>query len=150
MWGSTNTFGRVHVVKEVINNLDLYLLNTRSVTFFNMSSTFSNIDLSLYNASTGFHLTWKTLDSLHDSNHFPILITDNTPKISHNITKWRIKQTDWFEFGLNINQQLSEFALFDNIDESVEHLTGIITSGAGTYVKKYSFDYSRRIFEMVE
>lgn len=49
------------------------------------------------------------------------MITDNTPKIWHNITKWRIKQTDWFGFGLIINEQLREFTLSDNIEEYVEH-----------------------------
>lgn len=87
LWGSNSTYGKGKIVENVINCTNACLLNTGSNTHLNFSSgSFSAIDLSLCDPKLAPTLTWRTVDDLHDSNHFPIVISSiasQNPKISN-------------------------------------------------------------------
>lgn len=146
MWGSRTTFGRGKMLEKVIDDLDLNLLNTGDSTHFNISNgTFSSIDLSLCDPITASLLTWLPLDSLYDSDHFPILITDNKPEPADNLTKWKISSANWDLFREDINTRISDTVFSNDINNAIKQLNNIIISSADRNVGKLIINSTKKI-----
>lgn len=129
------------MIESVITELDLNLLNTGESTHFCSSSgNFSSVDLSLCDPCTSPHLLWLPLESLYDSNHFPILITDHNYPETEGFTKWRISNANWDLFRNEVDLQLEETSLSDDTDHAIHQLTSIITKSAENHIEKLTIN----------
>lgn len=73
IWGSQSRNKKGKLLENIILTSDLIVHNTIDPTYFNEShKTFSNIDLTLSDAGISTDIEWEVLDSLYDSDHFPI------------------------------------------------------------------------------
>ncbi|XP_050505261.1 uncharacterized protein LOC126883649 [Diabrotica virgifera virgifera] len=112
IWGSPHTFGKGKVIENVLNCSDTFLLNTGSETHFNISSgSFSAIDLSLCDPKIAPSLSWEVFDDLHDSNHFPIIISSSSYKETTTRNFWNIKNANWSEFTSTTDILLSSLTI---------------------------------------
>lgn len=133
-------------MKKVINDLDINILNTGEHTHFNISAgTFSSIDLSLCDPSTAPLLNWFTLDSLYDSDHFPIIITDNKSQPSDNLIKWRISNANWELFREDINMRLINTNFSNDINTAVNQLNDAIILSADKNIGKIIINPTKKI-----
>ncbi|KAG5865312.1 hypothetical protein JTB14_028957 [Gonioctena quinquepunctata] len=145
MWGSERTFGRGKMIENVINNCNINLLNTGSSTYFHVQSgSFSSIDLSISDLGTPPLLTWHTLDSLYDSNHFPILISDNESKQVNIKGKWKIAKANWELYSQTLKENTENINYSNDVDEAVGQLTNSIISAATNCIGKYSVNPTKR------
>ncbi|KAG5868256.1 hypothetical protein JTB14_004791 [Gonioctena quinquepunctata] len=135
MWGSERMFGRGKMIESVINNCNLNLLDTGSSTCFHVQSgSFSSIDLRISDPGTARSLTWHTLDSLYDSNHFPIPISDNESKRVDMKGKWKIAKANWELYSQTLKENTENINYSNNVDEAVEQLTNSIIFAANNRI----------------
>lgn len=145
-WGSETTFGKGRVVADVISDLDLNILNTGENTYFDVSTgKFSSIDLSLCDPTTATHLSWTTLDSLYDSDHFPIVITDSISNPSDNVIKWRMTSADWDSYAEEVNSQVTAAEFMNNINQAVHQFTNILISAAEKHIGRITIKTNKKI-----
>ncbi|KAK2586112.1 hypothetical protein KPH14_008390 [Odynerus spinipes] len=85
MWGSYKKDKRGKIIEKMSDVTNIALLNDLSPIQFNISNgTSSAIDLSLCSPQLMPKLSWVTLDSLYDSDHYPISITIPEQRTSYN------------------------------------------------------------------
>ncbi|XP_072384622.1 uncharacterized protein [Diabrotica undecimpunctata] len=102
-----------------------------SPTYFHIQSgTSSCIDLSFCDPGTAPLLQWQTLDSLYDSNHYPILFSSDIPENSEVIHKWKIAQANWRLFSDTLEDLSNQIIFKENIDAAVEQFTNCILTAA--------------------
>ncbi|XP_072403161.1 uncharacterized protein [Diabrotica undecimpunctata] len=144
MWGSKKTFGRGKTVEAVLSCNNTCLMNSGASTYFNIASgTYSSIDLSICDPKSADSLSWYTLDSLYDSNHFPIVIT-NSNKNFCTITKWNIATADWNNFQASAEDHILLLQQSEDIDEAITLFNNCIIMSAENHVKKITICPSKK------
>ena len=99
IWGSSTTSPRGRMLEKLLSDTDIFLLNDNSPTYVHpATTTFSNLDLTLIHPSISTDYSWSVLDSLHGSDHFPILLSSVLPTISSNPSHWNFARANWAEF----------------------------------------------------
>lgn len=73
-WGSSAINSRGRILAEFINDSDYVILNNNSPTHFSTHRSFSHIDLTFCSPSIALYSDWQTLDNMHGSDHYTILI----------------------------------------------------------------------------
>ena len=100
LWGDTTTTPHAQVIKRIIHDYDIAILNNNEPTHYHeQTQTYSCIDLSLISSRNMAEFQWKVItptEEPYDSDHFPIVIE----QIKHNIhfpgpTRWNTKKADW-------------------------------------------------------
>lgn len=137
IWGSQTTFGKGKILEEVLVTSNITILNTGQHTHFaTATGTLSSIDLSFCDPKIAPLITWNVLDSLYDSDHFPILITlDNKNcEIPFTASFWKLKHANWEGFRNKIEDEMSSFQISDDIDISLDTFTKIILHAAEQYI----------------
>lgn len=94
--------------------------------------SFTNIDLSFCDPRTASSANWRVLESLYDSDHFPIEISINSgsPKIPFQTKRWRLNNANWEAYRVIIDKQVSSMTFSDNADIYVEQFSKIIIEAA--------------------
>uniref|UniRef100_A0A6P7FH09 Uncharacterized protein LOC114330220 n=1 Tax=Diabrotica virgifera virgifera TaxID=50390 RepID=A0A6P7FH09_DIAVI len=108
------------------------------------SGSFSSIDLSISDPKTAPLLTWYTLDSLYDSNHFPIFITNNEAKPSYVKSKWNISKANWELFSASVKDRVNEIVYQNNADTDVDEFNRCILQAAEEHVGRYTINPSHK------
>ena len=100
LWGSGHVDQRGRVIENLLDDPDLVLMNTGSPTYFNARSRdFSYIDLTILYSTLATRYTWRALEDLYGSDHFPIVITTDTPKVDQVYpARWLSSKADWPSF----------------------------------------------------
>ena len=99
IWGSLTTSPRGKMLEKLLSDTDIFLLNDNSPTYVHPATTaFSNLDLTLTHPSISTDYSWTVMDSLHGSDHFPILLSSVLPTISSNPSHWNFAHANWAEF----------------------------------------------------
>ncbi|XP_072384414.1 uncharacterized protein [Diabrotica undecimpunctata] len=147
MWGSQSTFGRGKVVENIINFTNSCLLNTGSNTHFNISSgSFSAIDLSISDPKSAPFLTWQSADDLFDSNHYPIIISNNCNGTASVKSYWRLNKGNWPEYSKAVDTLLlaHDHLIINDVDYLLTSITDTILSAAKTHIGKRSFSSNHK------
>lgn len=131
IWGSTRTDTRGRKIETILND-NRVLLNDGTPTHFCANTgNFSNIDLSICDASLTPDLEWEVLSLLWGSHHFPIKITfpQSQDTMSNNNHRWNWKNANWEKFKslANMNTPLDENL---GINSIVENFTNKIKQAA--------------------
>lgn len=100
LWGSNHKDIRGRILDEILNELDLVLLNTGEMTYFNArSNSFSAIDLTFCSPQVSDRLLWSTIRDYLPSDHIPIKIEISEAFIAAFSTKkWKLEAADWLKF----------------------------------------------------
>ena len=99
LWGDTITDNRGRDLEDVILNNNISILNTGSPTHLHIQTgTFHAIDLSLCSPTLLTVTEWRTLEDLHGSDHFPIVISFPNQSLPDRPSRYNIKRANWADF----------------------------------------------------
>ena len=77
LFGSDSTDDRDRLLKELIEEHNLVVLNTGAGTFVRPSGEMSHLDIAMASANIARIANWTVLDDTLGSDHLPIVITVN-------------------------------------------------------------------------
>lgn len=134
-WGSPKTTRRGKILEETFLTTNSVLINTGLPTHFNSNNgSFSHIDLTLTDQKTAPLIEWDTMESLYDSDHFPIkinllsLMKQNTNN-SHKT--WNLRRANWDNYQELITCELEKLKPIPNdINQAIKQFTDAITYSA--------------------
>jgi len=99
-WGSNERSTRGKMVEDFLLKSNLSLLNSGSPTYLHpATASFSAIDLSIKHPALYLDFCWQTDSDLHGSDHYPIVITTDTPSPSFAKPTWKLHKADWAAFS---------------------------------------------------
>lgn len=129
MWGSIKVDTRGRLLERWLENEELVLLNTGCKTNFNTKSNiFSAIDLTIATCRLLIKVSWKTEDELYNSDHFPIVVELDGPKMNDSVPiRWNTRKADWTKFSENLRTPS---------DSTVEKVTESIIAAATSSIPK--------------
>ena len=139
-WGGTRLNNKGTIVENLLlHNTNLFLLNSYKTPthFCSATGSYSTIDLTLVSTSLTASLSWSTHPDLCDSDHFPIIITQNTvnPQISQSTRKWILSKADWPMFT-SLTADIHLIPPTDSIDHDITQFTQFITQAAEITIPK--------------
>lgn len=120
-WGSELLDTRGRRIERLLDEKNICVLNSGNATYFNArSNTFSRIDLSLCSPCLVPKLTWQTLNDLHSSDHFPIIMTLDTHLKEVNFKeRWLTENADWETYQKAVN--------IPNLPNDIEQIPNVLT-----------------------
>lgn len=132
LWGSDHRDQRGKMVEHLLESPELVLLNDGSPTYFNARSRgFSRIDLTIVSASLATRFTWKALDDLHGSDHFPIVINTDTPSTVRVLpSRWLTYKANWPAFDTALQTPSAS----ENTLEDVRNMTDELLTAASVCI----------------
>ena len=75
-------------------------MNDKSYTYLSTSAkSFSSIDLSFCHPSLFLDYNWSVSKDQHNSDHFPIIIEQNTFSTEDHNPKWKLNRANWDLFN---------------------------------------------------
>ena len=102
LWGTSNRDmnPRWEIFERILIGDDVCLLNDGSPTHFHVQTgSYSAIDLALCSSDCLLEFNFSTLDSLHDSDHYPILLNSTIPiDFTTAPERFNFKKADWTLF----------------------------------------------------
>ena len=113
-WGCNYTNPKGMAIEKFIDDNQLCLLNDKSKTYLHPATGhFSALDLSICHPNSYLDYEWKVLDDLCGSDHFPIVLTNNSP-ILDPLSRYKFNKADWDQFQTLCSQSLviEEFEKF--------------------------------------
>ncbi|GFY67815.1 hypothetical protein TNIN_90121 [Trichonephila inaurata madagascariensis] len=135
LWGCQDVNSRGKVIKKLLTELDLTLLNDSSNTYFHSpTQSFSTIDLSICSPSLLLDLTGSVLGNPFGSDHFPVVISYATPIACATLRQpqWKFDQANWET--IKTQEEVSS----GSIDEAVSLVTSCILSAANNAISQPS------------
>ena len=143
LWGDTLSNQRGGVLESIFQEREVAILNDDTPTHFHIQTgTFSNIDLSIVSANIALDFTWRVMEDLHGSDHYPILLEKVTGIPDCGVPRWRLERADWNLFSsLALVQGSCEE--FQSVQEATDHITSQIRLAAEISVPRSSGKYRR-------
>ena len=134
LWGSNVTNVRGKIIETFLENSNLLFLNKGQPTFCR-SHTFSSIDLSLCSSKLACRFSWSVLDSLYNSDHFPLEIKSILPSTTGSYpVRWNLKSANWDVYQNNFSNP----TISSDINQSVQNFTECILRAAKVAIPKTS------------
>lgn len=134
-WGSPTINSRGRILAGFINDSEYVILNNNSPTHFSTHGSFSHVDLTFCSPSVALYSDWQTLDSMHGSDHYPILISlfqnanANTPNTNF-IPKFKTELANWNLFKTKCLDFESIRHISDNVNQEAANISKIILQAA--------------------
>ena len=130
MWGNTITDQRGYMIENFLINNDSILLNDKRSTHYHIQTdTYSSIDLSFTSSQISNNFEWNTLDDLHGSDHYPIIIKSLQPVPITLPSRFIMKRANWRLFE-NITRINNNNMNYYNPEELLDIITTILLSAA--------------------
>ncbi|KAG5875849.1 hypothetical protein JTB14_036805 [Gonioctena quinquepunctata] len=147
IWGSQKTtpLGRKLLIQSTARTLNL---NNGANTHFNLASGSSSaIDLSLCSPSILIDHTWRVAEDLHGSDHFPIMITNNSStKTPHTPEpKWKL-DSKLGSLSRTHQTKISTISINNSIDDILSQFNDIIIQSASQAVGKTKYIDKDKIY----
>ncbi|RUS86031.1 hypothetical protein EGW08_006185 [Elysia chlorotica] len=109
LWGGLRTDPRGQFLEKFHSESDFSLLNDGSPSFCHPANgTFSALDLTFVDPSLSLDYSWSTLDSLHGSDHFPILLSPVRSETISHPKRWNFTRADWPAFQSQCLLEISD------------------------------------------
>ena len=109
-------------------------MNDDTYTFLSDTyGTQSAIDLTILNPEIVTDFSWRVLEDLHGSDHFPILVESLGPSPYGRESRWNLRKADWESF-----QNLCLERLNPDLNLSIEDFTKILIEIADKTIPKSS------------
>ena len=125
LWGGQNNDSRGELIENFITKNDICIMNDKSYTYYSPSTkSFTSIDLSFCHPSLFLDYNWSVCEDQHNSDHFPIIIEQNTFSTEDHNPKWKLNRANWDLFNtLCTNKLVSE-----NFKESSDPIADFTSS----------------------
>ena len=94
------------------------------MTFVLCTKSFTSIDLSFCHPSLFLDYNWSVYEDQHNSDHFPILIEQNTFSTEDHNPKWKLNRANWDLFNTLCTDKLVP----ENFKESSDPITDFTSS----------------------
>ena len=138
LWGSDCTSARGLMVEELLDEFGLSLFNDGSPTHYtSFTNKFSHLDLSICDPSLLLDFDWKVHDDLCGSDHFPIILSSDTPAVSSNRKNFVFKNVNWDAFSVQCSAVLTEEEVFSSNDP-IDNFTHLLMQCANDTIPKQS------------
>ena len=146
LWGSPVTDNCGDIIEEFIYEAGLCVLNDGSITYdriVNNERQTSAIDLTLCDPELLSSFTWSTLDSLYNSDHYPIKISSIPVSKTSQPKHFNFKKADWDKFSqmctekLNLNQSEVTIEQFTKVLMDISEISIPRTSGKPRKIKTW-------------
>nr|XP_053628335.1 uncharacterized protein LOC128685745 [Cherax quadricarinatus]XP_053628336.1 uncharacterized protein LOC128685745 [Cherax quadricarinatus]XP_053628337.1 uncharacterized protein LOC128685745 [Cherax quadricarinatus]XP_053628338.1 uncharacterized protein LOC128685745 [Cherax quadricarinatus]XP_053628340.1 uncharacterized protein LOC128685745 [Cherax quadricarinatus]XP_053628341.1 uncharacterized protein LOC128685745 [Cherax quadricarinatus] len=96
LWGGSHCNSRGDHLETLLTSYPLHVLNTGAPTHFDShTQSLSCTDLSICYSPIALDFMWSVLPDLHDSDHFPILLTSATYTQPFRNLRWQFARADW-------------------------------------------------------
>ena len=100
LWGGQNNDSRGDLIENFITKNDICIMNDKSYTYHSPSTkSFTSIDLSFCHPSLFLDYNWSVCEDQHNSDHFPIIIEQNTYSTEDHNPKWKLNRANWDLFN---------------------------------------------------
>ena len=100
LWGGQNNDSRGELIENFITKNDICIMNDKSYTYHSSSTkSFTSIDLSFCHPSLFLDYNWSVCEDQHNSDHFPIIIEQNTYSTEDHNPKWKLNRANWDLFN---------------------------------------------------
>ena len=125
LWGGQNNESRGELIENFITKNDICIMNDKSYTYHSPSTkSFTSIDLSFCHPSLFLDYNWSVCEDQHNSDHFPIIIEQNTFSTEDHNPKWKLNRANWDLF----NTLCTEKLVPENFKESSDPITDFTSS----------------------
>jgi len=136
LWGCSSQNSKGNLIENLLLNHPLTILNNKQHIYIHPATGSSSaIDLTFVTPSLSLNYTWKPLDDLHGSDHFPILLSSNNSISEEKLPHWKITKANWTLFQTHCNNLLTETTPLDNQD-SILFFTNTLISIANNSIPK--------------
>ena len=100
LWGGQNNDSRGELIENFITKNDICIMNDKSYSYHSLSTkSFTSIDLSFCHPSLYLDYNWSVCEDQHNSDHFLIIIEQNTFSTEDHIPKWKLNRAKWDLFN---------------------------------------------------
>ena len=138
LWGCTNTNDKNLIIEDFITKHDLVLLNDKSSTYLHHTTgSYSSLDLTMCSPGLFPDFSWKVVDDLHVSDHFPIQVSEVGPSVQQRPQRWKLHKANWEEFRV---QQSIHPNAFEACENPTELFTSLLYSAAEKSIPRTSTD----------
>ena len=133
IWGHPNTAtdARGDIIERIILNKNVSILNNGAPTHYHVqTNSYSSIDLAICSSDILLDYQFNTIEDLHGSDHFPILLSPTEPEPPRDLPeRFNINKADWNSFK-NLTSTEMIIPQNGNIDEIVDMIETTITTAA--------------------
>ena len=139
LWGSPNSDNRGVKLAQILEDKSLHVLNNGNPTYYEIHNNYySHLDTSICTPDINLKFNWDTEIDLYDSDHFPIILSHNTPNMYIDIPqRFNLKKTS----PENLNNYANSVCLpthFFNANISCQEITDHILEVANQFISKTS------------
>lgn len=135
-WGDTTTNQKGQIVEGLLQQEDCTILNDgRPTHFHSATNTYSCIDLSICSASLLHMFSWQVHDDLYQSDHFPVIISQEDTSAIATTPRYKFDCADWSIFGRAAACTM-ELQAFPTVDEALSYFTALIIEAADRAIPK--------------
>ena len=125
LWGGKNNDSRGELIENFLTKNDICIMNDKSYTYLSTSAkSFSSIDLSFCHPSLFLDYNWSVSKDQHNSDHFPIIIEQNTFSTEDHNPKWKLNRANWDLFNTLCTGKL----IPENFKESSDPISDFTSS----------------------
>ena len=125
LWGGQNNDSRGELIENFITKNDICIMNDKSYTYHSPSTkSFTSIDLSFCHPSLFLDYNWSVCEDQHNSDHFPIIIEQNTFSTEDHNPKWKLNRANWDLFNTLCTGKL----IPENFKESSDPISDFTSS----------------------
>ena len=124
------------MVEDFLLKSNLSLLNSCSLTYLHpATASFSAIDLSIAHPALYLDFCWQIDSDLHGSDHYPIVITTDTPSPSFAKPTWKLHNTDWATFSHQAALELCTDTIC-SAEDPIQQFTDVVINIANKSIPK--------------
>ena len=124
------------MVEDFLLKSNPCLLNSGSPTYLHPATeSFSAIDLSIAHRSFYLDFSWQTDSDLHGSDHYPIVITTDTPSPSFDKPTWKLHKADWAAFSHQADLKLCTDTIC-SAEDPIQQFTDVVINMANNRIPK--------------
>lgn len=141
LWGSPSPNSRGKILENVINEADLCILNDGRPTHLSTHGTLTHLDITCCTPNFLPFITWKVLDDLYHSDHFPVISTitlSQTNTTHYTARKFLCDFADWVKFSQTVELELEKRPYSDNPNKEANNMTKAIRTAANLCIPQSS------------
>lgn len=136
-WGGHYTNAKGKAMEDFITKTDLCLWNDGSFTYLHPGhGIYSAIDLSICDPDLLLDFSWRALDDLCGSDHFPLIMSSTEADAQLRPPRWQLQKANWSLFQYLCDVQLVHIP--QDIDNTIDNFTKTLISIADEVVPKTS------------
>ena len=138
LWRCLDTNNKGRIIEELITKQDHVLLNDKTSTYLHPATgSYSSLDLTICSPEIFPDFTWKVVDDLHGSDHFPIQVSEVEPSVQKRSQRRKLLMANWEQFRDYCEQQIHPNA-FEDCENPADLFTSLLYSAAEMLIPRTS------------